>query len=204
MRERAYKKWTAEEDDYLQDSWGTHSPQGIAHALGRTTLSVVVRAKQKHLGSFTGVGVYINRNQAACMVNVDNNTIKRSWEVYHGLEFKKKQARSNGKTQYLIKFDDFIKWLEEHQELWDSRKVEQYALGYEPEWLVKKRKRDSENTNKLRGAKYTPEEDAKIVMYLKQDKTQKEIGELLKRSEASVNARIGRLDVWGTGKLKKG
>lgn len=108
------------------------------------------------------------------------------------------------KSRYLIKLEDFIKWLKAHQDLWDSRRLEPYALGYEPEWLVEKRKRDSEITTKSRGTKYTPYEDALIVMYLKQDKTQKEIGALIGRSEASVNARIMRLDVWGTGKLKEG
>lgn len=204
MQDRSRTTWTAEEDAQLEELWGSCSPQYIATSLGRSMVAVIQRVKVRSLGAYTDVGVYINRHQAAQMVGVDYKVLPRNWEVNHGLCFKKKKVRTNMKSQYLIKLEDFIKWLKDHQELWDSRRVEPYALGYEPQWLVEKRMRDKENTNKLRGTKYTPEEDALIVMYLKQDKTQKEIGELLHRSEASVNSRIMKLDVWGTGKLKEG
>lgn len=204
MQNRTNTTWTPEEDELLEELWGSSTPQLIAKKLGRSTGAVIQRVKKKQLGAFTDVGVYINRNQAAQMVGVDYKVLTRNWEVSHGLCFKKKKVRSDMKSQYLIRLDDFIKWLKGHQELWDSRRVEPYALGYEPEWLVEKRKLDKENTNKLRGTKYTPQEDGLIIMYLKQNKTQKEIGELINRSEASVCARIMRLDVWGTGKLKEG
>lgn len=204
MVDRKNTTWTPEEDAVLEEFWGSSTPQYIAKKLGRTTVAVIQRVKLRKLGSFTSVGVYINRYQAAQMVGIDYKVFVRNWEVNHGLCFKKKRVRSDVKTQYLIKLDDFIEWLEEHQDLWDSRRVEPYALGYEPEWLVEKRFRDSKNPNKLRGTKYTPKEDALIITYLKLNKTQKEIGEILGRSEASVNSRIMRLDVWGTGKLKKG
>ena len=204
MQDRSNTTWTREEDAQLEEWWGSAPPAMIAGNLGRTTKAITERVKKRQLGSFTAVGVYINRHQAAQMVGVDYKVLPRNWEVNHGLCFKKKKVRSDMKSQYLIKLEDFIKWLRDHQELWDSRRVEPYALGYEPEWLVEKRKRDKENPNKLRGTKYTPEEDAQIIAFLKQDMTQKEIGERLHRSEASVNARIMRLDVWGTGKLKEG
>lgn len=204
MQNRTNTTWTPEEDELLEELWGSSTPQLIAKRLGRTTGAVIQRVKKKQLGAFTDVGVYINRNQAAQMVGVDYKVLVRNWEVNHGLCFKKKKVRSDMKSQYLIQLEDFIKWLKNHQDLWDSRRMEPYALGYEPDWLAEKRKRDSEQTTKLRGTKYTPEEDGLIIMYLKQNKTQKEIGELINRSEASVCSRIMRLDVWGTGKLKEG
>lgn len=204
MQSRTNATWTKEEDEQLENLWGTAPPTVIAGHLGRTVGAVIQRVKKKQLGAFTDVGVYINRNQAAQMVGVDYKVLVRNWEVNHGLCFKKKKVRSKKKSQYLIELTAFIKWLEKHQDLWDGRRVEPYALGYEPKWLIEKRKRDSAQSTKLRGTKYTPEEDGLIIMYLKQNKTQKEIGELIGRSEASVNARIMRLDVWGTGKLKEG
>lgn len=204
MQDRRYTVWTSDEDNLLQEMWGNSSPDKIARKLGRTTLAVVQRVKAKNLGSFTEVGVYINRNQAAQMVGVDYKVLSRNWEQNHNLRFIKKKIRTDTKSQYLISLDDFIEWLKNHQELWDSRKTELYALGYEPEWLVEKRKRDKEQTNKPRGTKFTPREDALIVMYLKMNKSQREIGRILNRSKSSINARIMRLDVWGTGKLKEG
>lgn len=204
MQDRKNTVWTTDEDNLLQEMWGNSSPQTIAGKLGRTTIAVVQRSKVKKLGSFTGVGVYINRNQAAQMVGVDYKVLVRNWEPNHNLRFVKKKIRTNKKSQYLISLDSFIKWLEKHQDLWDSRKMEPYALGYEPEWLVEKRKRDNELINKPRGTKFTPREDSLIVMYLKMNKTQREIAEILNRSKSSVNARIMKLDVWGTGKLKEG
>lgn len=203
MQDRRKTTWTKEEDDLLDEWWGTSSPQFIAGKLGRSPAAVIQRVKNRKLGSFTAVGVYINRSQAAQMVGVDYHVLTRNWGN-HGLCFKKKKIRTDAKSQYLIMMEDFIKWLRDHQELWDSRKVEPYALGQEPKWLVEKRKRDSENTNKPRGTKYTPKEDALIIFYLRMNKTQKEIGELLHRSEKSINSRIMKLDVWGTGKLKEG
>ena len=203
MQDRINTTWTKEEDELLEELWGVRSPQCIADKLGRNVGAVIQRVKARGLGAFTAVGVYINRNQAAQMACVGYKVLCRNWEPNHGLCFKKKKVRSDAKSQYLIKMDDFIEWLEAHQELWDSRKMEYYALGFEPEWLTAKRKRDSELTNKPRGTKYTSREDAQIIMYLKMNKTQKEIGKLLNRSEASINARIMKLDVWGTGKLKE-
>ena len=196
--------WTAEEDEMLEEWWGSSSPQYISKKLGRSVTAVIQRVKIKNLGPFTSVGVYINRNQAAQMAGVDYKVLVRNWEPNHGLCFKKKKVRSNMKSQYLISLNDFIKWLKEHQELWDSRRIEPYALGYEPEWLIAKRKQDNENPNKFRGTKYTAEEDSLIIAYIKANKTQKEIAKRLRRSEASVNSRIMKLDVWGTGKLKEG
>ena len=204
MQSRINTKWTQEEDAQLEEWWGSAPPTLIAGRLGRSTGAIIQRVKKRQLGTFTNVGVYINRNQAAQMIGIDYKVLVRNWEVNHGLCFKKKKVRSHKKSQYLIEMTKFIKWLEEHQDLWDGRRVEPYALGYEPKWLVEKRKRDSVQSTKLRGTKYTPEEDRKIIFYMKQNKTQKEIGELIGRSEASVNARIMRLDVWGTGKLKEG
>lgn len=43
---------------------------------------------------------------------------------------------------WCIDFKDFIAFLKKNQSLWDSQRVELYSLGYEYEWLKKKRFED--------------------------------------------------------------
>lgn len=201
MLDRQNKTWSEEELYFLQDKWGDWSAERIGKSLGRTASAVILKAKSLRLGSFWKNTEYLNAYNITQLMGIDSHVIERTWKR-HGFKMRRKKIRVK---QYfeVIKHKDLMGWLEEHQDLWDSRKVAEYALGTEPEWLKEKRKRDNLITTKSRGTKYTPEEDSKLVMMFKAGKTQAEIGRALNRSEASVNARIGRLDIWGTGRLKK-
>ena len=42
-----------------------------------------------------------------------------------------------------VKQEDLLEFLKAHQDIWDSRYLEIYGFGSEPEWLIKKRKEDS-------------------------------------------------------------
>lgn len=197
---RHNRKWTETELNYLKDSWGTQTPDMIAKNLGRTTNAIIVKSKVLGLGSFLDTGEYLNSYRITQLMGVDSHVVKRTW-VKYGLKLRKKRIRGNEKHE-VITFADFIVWLKEHQDLWDSRKVPEYGLGTEPAWLKEKRRLDALLPARSRGTKYTPAEDNKLVMLCRLGKTQSEIAEALGRTEASVNARVQRLDIWGTGRLK--
>ena len=97
-------------------------------------------------------------------------------------------------------FSDLLEWLRCHQELWDSRKIEPYGLGVEYEWLKEKRKRDALLPPR-KAQKWTPVEDRRAIDMYRMGKTYQEIGDTLGRSACSIEHRIMRLDVWGTGKF---
>lgn len=99
----------------------------------------------------------------------------------------------------LIKFDDLVSFLRMHLDVWDSRRVGFYALGQEDEWLLKKREADK-LIPKRKFQKWSTFEDAQAINLFKKGLTYAEIGKELNRSSSSVEHRIHRLDVWGSGR----
>lgn len=197
---RNNRKWTKEELEYLQNNWGEQTPDIIARNLKRSVGAVINKSKKLELGSFLDNSEYVNAFSITQLMGIDSHVIQRTWKN-HGFKMTKKKIRGNERFE-VIKFDKFLKWLRTHQDLWDSRKIPPYGLGTEPEWLKEKREKDKLLPAKSRGTKYTPEEDNKIVLMYRMGRTQREIAQQLGRSESSVNARIQRLDIWGTGRLK--
>jgi hypothetical protein len=93
-----------------------------------------------------------------------------------------------------------LEWCKEHQDLWDSRKVELFALGEEPEWLKTKRKLVT-NKPKKTFQKWTRKEDNKAIDLFKFGYKYKDIAKELSRSTEAVERRLSRLDIWGSGEF---
>ena len=198
---RFNKCWTDAEKQVVFNNWGTLTPSHIAKMIDRSTYAVVAFAKNNNLGMFLENSEYMNKYQITQALGIDSHVIERTWIPNYGFKMQKKMIRSNVKHD-VISVENLLKYLENHQHLFDTRRMEEYALGTEPEWLRKKRIEDRAKPVRLRGKKYTPEEDTKICMYIRAGKTQQQIAELLGTSKASINARVQKLDVWGTMKLK--
>lgn len=198
--DRQRRTWTHSEIEHLKNRWGEATPNKIAKELGRTTTAIIVKSKVLGLGSFLDNSEYLNAYQITQLMGIDSHVIQRTWKN-HGFKMKKRRIRGNKQFE-VITLEELLKWLKEHQELWDSRKIPEYGLGTEPAWLKEKRRIDELLPAKSRGTKYTPAEDNKLVMMCRLGKTQAEIAEALGRTEASVNGRVQRLDIWGTGRLK--
>ena len=49
---------------------------------------------------------------------------------------------SKYKSYAYVTLNDLFDFLEHHQDIWDSRKLEKNLLGLEPDWLKEKRIRD--------------------------------------------------------------
>ena len=199
MTDRRNRTWTAEELAILEDEWGEKTPDAIARILGRTTKAVRTMAKVRKLGSYLESSEYFTPNQCTKMLGYTSKVLQRTW-IPHGLKTHKRRT-AGGQRNTVILHSELMEFLRKNQDLWDSRKCEPYALGTEPAWLQEKRRRDALLPKPI-GTKYTAAEDRIICAMLRNDATQKEIAKRLGRSKSSVNARIGRLDVWGTGGLK--
>lgn len=157
--------------------------------------------KASWLPQYIEGGEYISVNQATQLLGVDSHVPERTWIPKYNFPVRYKKTAGRVKFK-VVKVDDLMRWFKNNQEAWDTRKVEPYALGIEPEWLTEKRKADQAKEHKPRNQKYTPQEDATIVYGLHKNLTYREIGEMIGRSADSVQARSYRLDVWGSGKLK--
>lgn len=192
--------WSERELEYIRSNWGEKTIPQIAKALGRTITSVKVKSQRMGLKGQKWYGEMMSARKVSELLGVDVHTVCDHWIPQYGLKGSRKRLGESKKTTTIIMFEDLLKWLEENQDRWDSRRVELYALGMEYDWLVKKRKADAEKPVR-KAQKWTPSEDSRLIALFKRgDMTYAEIGKELGRSSVSVEHRLGRLDVWGTGK----
>lgn len=183
------KRWTQKDDEFLENSWGFISKEKIAEKLGRTVRAIESRASILGLGRYQEAGgLYINPNRIAEMLG------KKSCVVYNWIKsgkLKAKKRKSNVKTTYQVSMDDLKDFLEKNQELWDSRNLELYALGEEPEWLKEKRKRDIKEPVESR-KRWTKAEDNLLIEYAKQGLSKEEIAKKLNRTIKSIKCRMSK------------
>lgn len=194
------KSWTPNELERLHELWGVKTVPEIAKLFGRSINAVKIKAVRRGLLSQARSGEMMSARAVSELLGVDIHTVCDWWILKCGLKAKKKCLGVSKQTTTIIMFEDLLAWLREHDELWDSRRVEPYALGIEYDWLVEKRGRDRELPRR-RLQKWTPTEDRQLIlMYRRGDKSKAEIALALGRSYSSVEHRLIRLDVWGTGR----
>ena len=135
--------WTKEEETLLSDLWGTESFETIAKKLNRTVSSIKNKAFLLGLGSviesnYNGLTI----KDISDLLGVNINTVSVGW-IGLGLKYKV-QKISKSKSYRYVEIKDLYEFLEENQNIWDSRNLEKNILGAEPEWLKEKRKLDRE------------------------------------------------------------
>lgn len=135
--------WTKEEETLLSDLWGTESFETIAKKLNRTVSSIKNKAFLLDLGSviesnYNGLTI----KNISDLLGVNINTVSVGW-IGLGLKYKV-QKISKSKSYRYVEIKDLYEFLEENQNIWDSRNLEKNILGAEPEWLKEKRKLDRE------------------------------------------------------------
>lgn len=135
--------WTKEEETLLSDLWGAESFETIAKKLNRTVSSIKNKAFLLGLGSviesnYNGLTI----KDISDLLGVNINTVSVGW-IGLGLKYKV-QKISKSKSYRYVEIKDLYEFLEENQNIWDSRNLEKNILGTEPEWLKQKRKLDRE------------------------------------------------------------
>lgn len=136
------KYWSEDEIEYLKENWGNVRIETIIRNLNkRTRESIKIKATRLGLGGAKTNGYkYITASQASKMLNVDRHKILK-W-IYEGKLSAKFMAIAKKQKFWCIDYEYFINWLEKNQHLYDGARIEEYALGYEYEWLIEKRARD--------------------------------------------------------------
>ena len=197
IRDRGYtlglyrEKWTQEDDDYLQDKWGTVSIPGIAKHLGRTEAAIMNRVQELGLSPWLESGSYISFNQLykALFGSNSHSYQRKSWIEGRGFPIHyKKRGKCSYKVVYL---EEFWEWAEKNRSFLDFSKMEPLALGEEPPWVAEQRKKDFHAFRLQRKDPWTPEEDEKLKTLLKQHKYgYKELSEMLHRSAGAIQRRV--------------
>jgi len=136
------RKWTIEDEETLKSMWGGYSIEFIAKKLNRTSSAITNRAYVLNLGSvITNNSDGLTIQEISDLFAVDRSTIGVTW-VSLGLVFTKKKV-STSRSYSMVTIDDLYSFLEQYQNIFDSRMLEKNILPPEPEWLIEKRKRDS-------------------------------------------------------------
>lgn len=188
--------WTKEEEEYLQEKYGTVGIKSIAKNLNRTVSAVVQKANRMKLGAFTLQGEYVTYNQLMIAIGTGKgySYYNESWIKKRGFPVKYKTViNCRVKVVYI---DDFWKWAEENQSFVDFSKIEKNILGKEPKWVDKKRKQDFLRSKRRKLTPWTKTDDAKLRKMLSEYKyTYQEIAAELKRTEGAVVRRMSTLGI---------
>lgn len=135
------RTWTPEQIETLKDLWGTTSYRYISKRTCHTETAIRLKAKRLGLGSVKDASDYMCAREIARAMGIDVHTVTDYWIGKLGM--KCRRIKSKHKTLWvMVRHDELMKFLEIHQDKWDSRRIEPYALGMEPEWFHKKRLKD--------------------------------------------------------------
>lgn len=124
------KIWTQEEVEFLRDSWGVLSISSICRQLNRSLKSIKSKANR--------IGLEPLRNSFDDDITITEFAeymgISR-YRIYYfhkrGLKMKRKKL-SNKTSMYMISIKDALKFLEEHQNLFDAAKIDDCLFLPEP------------------------------------------------------------------------
>lgn len=192
---RYNQRWTKEEDDYLIRKWGLMSRVNIASNLDRSPEGVRMRAY--HLGLLKA-----NDNQDMLVkTNVCQILGYRTHSVntvLTGAPFKK-VVTGNKRKVNMIRHEDLMEWLRTHQDKFDASRIEEYALGVEPEWLREKRRVDIDARQKglkRKRDRWSPAELDEAIRLHKRGWSDEQIAELHGRTPTAVYAALMRNGIW--------
>lgn len=187
------KQWTEEEDNYLQDKWGSISVKRLAKNLGRSNNAIIVRAQRLGCGAHLESDIRISLNQlmlalygGVAMGSYTSNRLIRNGLPVKWHRVKKKRFR-------VIDIEDFWKWAEKNKSLLDFSRFEKYALGAEPAWVDVKRKADFTKLQMhgQHNAAWTKSDDDNLRYLLNKNRyTYSELAERLQHSEGAIKRRI--------------
>lgn len=195
-RLEANRPWTPKEDDFLEEYWGDKTMVQIAKLLERSSEAVYIRARKLGLGNQLECSNMMNIRQVSQMLGVSQWIIRKTWIPKYNFPAKQRSLNDNKRKYLVVHFDKLLPWLKKHQDLWDSRCVEVYALGQEYDWLIKKRQLDKQNgflSASTTCRKWTAEEDARLTdMYWQGNMTMAQMASELGRTTSAIANRLRR------------
>ena len=183
--------WSDEQEKELKELWGTVSVNTLAKRFNRTINAVEQKAYRMNLGKFFEAnGEYLKISDVSRELNVDEKRVRSKWPEMGLKTYKIKIKNQHYITGITI--EDLFLFLENHQDEFDARYIEENAFGIDPDWLKIKRKKDFLNPPPTR-RKWTTEEDTILRWLLSKGKKYAEIGKKLNRSVQSVSSRVQAL-----------
>lgn len=192
MNQKVRRNWTKQEDDFLREELGNYSVGKIAKKLNRTPKAIKLRAYRLKCGAhmmacdsipLTHIvqSIYGYYSQSHCSEKISQ------W-MRNGIPAKRHRINKN--TFLVIRLENFWKWAEQHKELINFSRMEENALGIEPEWVKEKRRIDCMNPVRYK-TRWTPYEDDMLRALLAEySLSYFELAQRFNRSESAIKRRI--------------
>jgi len=188
------KRWTEEEDHFIEEHIGAHTVQWISAKLGRTLFAVRKRMCDLQVQNLHEEAGTLSASALADAIGVSYETTRR-WILEKDLPAVKKARYTGVNRRYMhyhVVPEDFWTWAFKHKHLIQFNKIEPQALPPEPAWVEEERKKQFRKPVKQKI--WTPEEDATLLDYCyKQGLKQREIAIKLNRTQSSIEKRLKRL-----------
>lgn len=162
----------------------------IAKKLNRSIASIKMKLFRLGIGNTKNECTLITARQLSICLNVTPSTV-HYWIKYNKLKAETKIL--NTKESYkLICVQDFWNWAEDNKCKLNFGKIEKNCLPPEPAWVDELRKQQYYST-KNKNRHWDKEEINSLIQYCYLGKSNKEIAELLGRTERGVYNKITRL-----------
>lgn len=185
------RTWTAEEENYLRESWGTVTVDGICRHLNRTKNAIMVRVQRLGLPPYLESGEYITFQQLILAMGLGRTSgkyLQISW--VKNRDFPMRYKRRGKATIRVVYLEEFWPWAEKNRSFLDFSKMEPLALGAEPGWVAEQRRKDFQAFAIQRKDPWTPEEDGRLKTLVEQQRYgYAELSEMLRRSAGAIQRR---------------
>lgn len=187
--ERHKRNWTPEDLEYLEESWGYTSLGAMAKSLQRTESAIRRKAQYMNLGSsrYAG-GIMYSPPQIAKMLG---KCVKETYRLINEGVIIAKRKKLVNERAYQVHIDDLLEFLKNHPDKWDSRNVEEFAFGIEPDWMKEKRKNDMELPQSQKS--WNKYEESRLMELVREGYSMKEISEEMGRTVNAVYQRTNRM-----------
>ena len=190
--------WTPEDLDALRRGWGYKPLSGLAKELRRTECAVTTMAHKIGLGPVYASSDDIPLAQFCRDTGMSRERITKTWAIKY--DFPLKSVKPGKRRIYhYVDNNKILKWLKNHQDLFDASKIPMFYFGQEPKWLKAKRIADrpkyGEPPTKPNEGKWSQEEIDRAVYMFNAGIDYDGIAKTLNRTRRAVRAKLNRMGV---------
>lgn len=183
---KANKKWSKEDEEYLEDKWGVLPLKSLSSKLKRSQVAILRKAENMKLGGSMYDSFYTTVD-VADIFDVDYTTIigwiKKGW-------LKSTLTTRRQRKMYLIELDNIISFMINNPNRWTAREKHKDILGDE-KWLRDKIKEDIKSPKHQ--TQWTVKQEQFLLQLVSEGKTNKEIASIMGRTYASVKRKRNKL-----------
>lgn len=182
----SYKVWSKDEVEMLYSSWGKLSIKEIGKRLGRSEVSVEIKARRLKLGSQI---IEYGSTDIANILGIPSKTVYLYMK--NGIiECRRDKTKMK---RYMASEAQIMKFMKNHQDLWDTRNLTVNLYQRKPSWYKKKEERDK-NIQIKKGKPWSDVEIKILVDRYRRNYTSEEIASEVGRTVKGVESKLRKIN----------